>query len=1124
VDPCAGEGAAVLEIAGPRSTVLACELERTRFRALAEALKRRNNGSAALHGDAFRVDFDTRTDLLYLNPPYDLDPEVGRLEERFLARWTNALRLDGVLVFVVPHYALKASADTIANNYRDVTCWRFPDSDFSAYSQVVVFGVHAPVREPDETRAAVLRWAESVADVPVLERGCVQYRVAGEFYGMAQWSLRAFDEAGLMKRARIWRVRDRLQERDVLPRDPKSALLRRYDVATIPRPAHIAAGISSGIFNGRKVSAEGFPDLLVKGVFDREFVTVEEKQNQKGEVTQVVQVQQPKLVVTVLDLEKRQFHQLKMSSSGSREVENFGVEDLLKYYGPALMRVMLEQCPARYDVRRDSDKVKIAPLTRGLFWAQEQAAKALVKLYRDCPERRGNILLGEIGSGKTTIAVTVAKTLGSRVLVLCPPHLLRSWENEIRACTDANVIVLKDAADVQTAAGLQGLTFAILSRETAKLGHAHVSLTGSCPACGAPIPEGDHARTRKTCDATTITPTNEAATLTVALTREISRALGVPNRFSTALERRWFARARAGQWRGIGPDLTARLTAFMNGLDRWTTGKLRYWLTWACQDYTADVSGNYDYDYKTVLAMRPGERVLDDVQQGRLDSAREHGFFHTQHGKFTYQDGEFLLDDTRAGSVEAARVFADLLYGLATWRTSKPCRERLYSAVPEPRRIALAPYIAKRFRGTFDFMIVDECHEYANQDSAQGFAVQRLSQTGIKTLAMTGSIMNGYAKSMFQNFWNISPEFRAEFDYDSVQAFCTRYGYRKQVVSEKDLKTGDIVAYGSQSDRVVRQARVVGDAPGVLPLLLFRHLLPIAVTVQKEDLALDLPDCRQIVEWVPMSPEQAKSAKMLQRKCLDALKQDRFQPERAGRLLGALAELPSYLDRATAGVGNQPDGSYQIRYPDALGGELVATGESFPPDELLPKEEWLIARVSAELAEGRNVMVFCWHVNLLPRLKTVLEHGLKIKTETLHASKVPTAKRQDWIDAKVVRPGVRVMLANPVTVQTGLNNLVHFSSEIWYENPACNPTVFRQAIGRVDRIGQKLETRIYTPVYEASLQEITHTLLLKKAAVSLATDGLDPEAALRAAGAVEDQDGYVTSLSIGRSIWAMLEQ
>jgi len=81
---------------------------------------------------------------------------------------------------------------------------------------------------------------------------------------------------------------------------------------------------------------------------------------------------------------------------------------------------------------------------------------------------------------------------------------------------------------------------------------------------------------------------------------------------------------------------------------------------------------------------------------------------------------------------------------------------------------------------------------------------------------------------------------------------------------------------------------------------------------------------------------------------------------------------------------------------------------------------------------------------------------------------------------------------------------------------------FRQAVGRVDRIGQKKETRIHTAIYDGTLQTTMYDLLMKKVAVSTATDGLDPESAMVAAGLGEDN--YLAGLSIGKQLWATLNE
>lgn len=329
----------------------------------------------------------------------------------------------------------------------------------------------------------------------------------------------------------------------------------------------------------------------------------------------------------------------------------------------------------------------------------------------------------------------------------------------------------------------------------------------------------------------------------------------------------------------------------------------------------------------------------------------------------------------------------------------------------------------------------------------------------------------------------------------------------------------------------------MGKAPGVMPTFIFRHLLPVAVTLQMEDFDADIPKCTE--EPVPVQPtdEQVGHYRRMLESVKQAIKRDRFVPERAGKLFGALVELPAYLDLAFR--------DYEVRYPDGVnrirgiqgedgllvegaGGKRLRTGElvtSAPSlgDGLLPKEQWVCDTVRAELAAGFRCMVLVWHkdgVDLIERLSTVLEAELGEKVATLYADKVPTRKRQEWIDVQVVKKKRRVLVCNPVCVHTGLNNLRYFNRLVWHENPACNPLTYRQTIGRIRRLGQTVATRSLFPYYAGTLQEQCYRLLMHKVGVSQSTDGLDPEAALRAVGAVEED--FEAGLSIGKQLYKIL--
>jgi len=1556
MDPCAGKGEAIYTLVDflvpqdRRSHVklYTCEMEETRHAELSRkcAFGERDK---ALHGDAFRVTFSKGSydgiSLLYLNPPYDLDRVHGRLEQKFLARFAPALMTGGVLIFLVPFHALKASAAFLATEFTDIRCFRFPTADFETYKQVVLVANKCEALQcPDpKVERKVLAWADNADRIPALPEleampKPLMVTPSREYYvGLEKWDMRPVDITGLMSKVAPWHYTQRsgglARLPHVLPDVPlQDLMLRQYPVATPPRPAHIASGIASGIFNGSRIESEkaGLPSLLVKGVFDKEYKTIEEKTNKDGEVIGLLQVQAPKLVTTVLDLSKRTYHTLIAGTTGSSEVAKMGVGDLLQHYGASLMQVMETQCPILYDPRRPEDVFPLPSSPRTLFTAQGHATRAVVKLLGGptvsprARRHRAAILLGEIGSGKTTVALMSAKTIASRrMLVMCPPHLLQSWTDEIAAVRpDAEVRVLQSVTDIDDLAAYKSdrPVVAILSRETAKLGHGWQAVPDLCPACGQKVPTGvDLAKTRAQCEATQWVPTCKFSRWGVVLSRKAAFAAPgdfhlshLRTRIETAHREALVAAKKKVTFTGLSDAfLDEVLDACVARRVGESSDSLSQAIVWLCalgptverisrvgQALMASTSSwNVTDTVRALLHLLPARSKEQGDVTALLQAQRPASYsyggspFASFDGEIKslienngtarflemtikYEKGKPVIDDKPISALRSLRLAAIGLQKSGTFEKTPPCGERLYQAIPEPRRYALANYISKRHANLFDMLVVDECfvagtkvsgrpieairvgdtvdsydekskrltrkkvtrlwvkkptglvrvtfsdgksfvctpnhpifvngewksagalipggvvltmmhepslggrlqsvwqtghfswasgegcqkedlrilrqgvfgpliggygpkqeaildwelssmrsphpsggtqgdrpssegvrvlfeevcsygskcgnwtiernshaterpyileahereqpnqrsrrnrenkgqaqgpyisgsgwewatnntstsisgctwladrsgyrdissswevplppsllqggcgqpypqasdrsgrgvsqtqevevlgsaqdgnltgtwvesvevlepgsdgtfggvcpdglvynlevegthtyfaegvlvhncHEYATDGSAQERSAHRLTSLGLPVILMTGTIMNGYAESLFTNMWALSPAFRAEFERKERSKFVDRYGYRKRLLQDRDAD-GKVVEFGSHTDRVEQTERVVGDSPGVLPLFLLRHLLPIAVTLHKADLAIDLPKCEQAQHRIVADSELFRRYRTLRDALVTQIKKDQFT-ERAGCLMGALTELPSYLDRATADVGNVDDGRYVVRYPDSVGGEVVAAMEPLDPSVILPKEAFMLDQIEAEIAAGRNVLVFAWHVNLLPRLARIISARIGETVPILHADKVSPAKRQEWINKEVVRKKRHVLVTNPVAIQTGLNNLVHFATEIWHENPACNPVIFRQAVGRIDRIGQKLETRVLVPVYENTLQIALYDLLMRKVAVSVSTDGLDPQSAMQAAGIGEDE--YITGLSIGKQLWSMI--
>jgi hypothetical protein len=161
-----------------------------------------------------------------------------------------------------------------------------------------------------------------------------------------------------------------------------------------------------------------------------------------------------------------------------------------KWQDVIAQRVMATFTPLyQFDLEREGERVtnvlnRLSKQRRlpgrketGLFAAQRHVAVALWKRLQ-----RANfaILLGEMGTGKTTVSSAVSALLGEKgnpTLVLCPPHLVSKWVREVREIVPLSFAMpLYRLSDVERfVREFKHLSpgtpaFAVLSREMAKLG------------------------------------------------------------------------------------------------------------------------------------------------------------------------------------------------------------------------------------------------------------------------------------------------------------------------------------------------------------------------------------------------------------------------------------------------------------------------------------------------------------------------------------------------------------------------------------------------------------------------------------------------------------------------------
>jgi hypothetical protein len=533
VDPCAGDGAAIaalrrhwFERPERGATIYAVELEKERALGLSDHLSFAGpRPDVTLHCDSFHLNIEPRdgASLLFLNPPYDFDKVHGRLEQRFLERWTAALLPgEGILMFLVPFYALQASAGFLACNYRDIRAWRFPEPDFAAFKQCVLVARRRSAAVPenplDEKR--IERWAADATAMPELrELSAPVFRVRCERPGLDLEEI-PLDIQGLLAGFRPWHRASFAG----LNRKVHDMIGAKFPVAQPPRPAHIALALSVGTLNGKTLTPNrpGLPSILVKGSFRREFHTAEKRFNREGELVGTIEVQRPKLTLSVLRLDTLEFLDLRPGAapSGATDLADFNSADLVEHYGASLGRLMREQFPALHDPANPEHAMELPPLAREPYQVQKDAIATALKLLATGQNPQA---IAEVGTGKSTVALSVAGALSPlyfrgtvselrrlgfdtsrlspvrRTLIICPPHLLKSWRDQAAAVLPHHRIrIVERIADLH-----QDAEIYILSREAAKLGHGVQGVgaaggRGLCPRCGAepePRTPGRDART-----------------------------------------------------------------------------------------------------------------------------------------------------------------------------------------------------------------------------------------------------------------------------------------------------------------------------------------------------------------------------------------------------------------------------------------------------------------------------------------------------------------------------------------------------------------------------------------------------------------------------------------------------
>jgi len=188
---------------------------------------------------------------------------------------------------------------------------------------------------------------------------------------------------------------------------------------------------------------------------------------------------------------------------------NMALKDFLDNYGPALAKRVTRELKVVHDPEEHQEAdmdAFLAKLGINPFPSQAEIIKAVVKAFR--AGNRAVYLSGEMGAGKTLMAAAAALLLKPhlRVLVMCPPHLVRKWIAEIKRIRPGTKAVnlngkhcFRQLAKLRSAPAPVGPEFFVIGRERAKTGWtwrpAVIERGGEllCPGCGLPLLDPDEA-------------------------------------------------------------------------------------------------------------------------------------------------------------------------------------------------------------------------------------------------------------------------------------------------------------------------------------------------------------------------------------------------------------------------------------------------------------------------------------------------------------------------------------------------------------------------------------------------------------------------------------------------------
>jgi hypothetical protein len=1041
LDPCCGEGEALAFMAAAlhAGDTWGAELSPQRAAKAAQVL-------STVHACAWQHCRVGRgaVSLLWLNPPYDANTAgEGRQEQTFLEDTAHVLCAGGVLVYIVPKAALgiPAIARHLAGRYEDIHAVRFPDDEYSAYEQVIVFALRrARYAAPtDEAMDAITRWAKLLPEaMPVLTtQDAPRYRVPPaplqdlegrapafrRLYWEPEDLLAAAHAHGVRARSRAWREAV-ASTRDDVSLQPAMPLKR----------GHAAMLLASGLMGLMRLDTHGEP-LLAKGrVVKTKDVQVETVVSAGGERLEKT-VEKDVFLTRIATLD----------ASGRLDVisDQAGLAAFIETHGEDLGRQVLARHTPRYAFAPESwewDRVSWVGLNMrlpgrvegGMLGAQKHVAIAAARTLR---RHKAALLVAEQGYGKSITACGVLELLDAYpALVLCPPHLTRKWAKEIGRAIPGAVAKIVDGVERGAngrgygvmdfvrdwrAGKLGGKAVAIVSRERAKLGSGW-----------APV-----AATRRVWD------------------REV------------------------GEWAQVlaDPD-TGEVLLDDDDLPLLDTPTGWKWLAMQQRfSHTAPVKG-----WEVIAG-----------ETGTLRRSGRWGRRHPRTPLFTEGQGMGCLQN-------ADGMNEDLHEGMHDGTLASAPEQRVGL-----RRYPIATFIHRKLKGFFKLLIGDELHQFAAARSDQAIAFHQLSRACRWTLGLTATVFGGRSTSLFHVLHRTSREMRAGYGPRDERRWSEHFGVLEVTRwgAQASATSGEVGTWsGYARDRVV-----VRELPGInpavirylLPHTIFARIADLGYALPpyaERVVRLDMATAQAEQCWREVYDPRNDGGRLFTL-MKDALKDGDntllsvwlqtalarpnacFRDEAVLRR-NAMLTLSQSSEKNTESIDTRIVGQRRRLLRKGATRECLMTLPAIAPDDgWLPKECWLGEYCTDQARQGRKVLVYVRQTgtrDIQGRIVDALGDA-GVRARMLPASLKPE-HREAWVQAHTDE--LDALIVNPQKVDTGLD-LVMFGSIVWYE-VSYSLYVMWQAMRRVWRLGQTKPVEVVFLAYRDTLEDLALRLMGKK--------------------------------------------